>query len=185
MKDPKDMTVEEQKDFIAQELREAVRKFEGTVISPSTEVAMKAQVYRTLKYLRNIGHLRDAGETKVQSFGSLSEEDQVRMYDAYRAWRHMSGQPLHMFAGLTGDERRWLLSEVWTAPAHVLEEIRAANDGYLDWDLVRSHPLAVCTGHIEDPWTKVLVDFDVTPMYPLHQIKLKVEVESTEGSKEE
>lgn len=176
------MTPEEQQEFVEQELRKAMSSLEGRVlIDKNTEALVRTQVDRTLRHLRNMGHITEGSTLSVVTFGSLPPIEQERILRAYEHNKHLSGCLIDRFVHLSEDERRWLLTEGRRAPLGVdlaLRRQATDEDGYVDRDahaeLVRKHPASYTAGIIEDPKCKVLMDYTVTPVYPINCIKFDI-----------
>ena len=183
------MTPEEQQEFVAKELRMAMRKLEGRVlIGGDTEALVRTQVDRTLRHLRDMGHIAEGSTLRVVTFGSLLPIEQERILHMYRHNKHFNGQPIDRFAHFSEDERRWLLTERWVVPIGVdltLRKQATDEDGYVDWEehaeLVRAHPESCAVGDIENPECKVLMDYTVTPVYPINYIKVDITLEEKDG----
>jgi len=179
------MTEDELRAYVEQELRKVASCLEGKVnVGPQTEAILRTQTERTLKELRAQGHLAASSVNRVESFSSLPILEQARLFAMYRSLSKYNGERLSTLRPFfTDEEYRWIVRKEWRVPESVDAELReeATYDGVLDWetylDFVREHPDVYTVGFIEDPRSRMLLDFTVTPVYPIHYLKVEIKLE--------
>lgn len=175
--------------FIEDAVCRAVDKMQGANLNnPSTLAALSTQVERMFIHLRNLGQIGGGSVTCVICFEHLSAEDQARILAKYEdALESNACFPATFRAVLSDEEYRWLIREEWNAPAEVERALgaQASVDGLVDWekyyDLLRQHPEAYLLACVEHPADKVLMDYTVTPVYPINYIKFDIALEEKDG----
>jgi len=178
------MTKEEMTKFVEDAIREATDKMQGANLNnPSTLAALSTQAERVLGDLRKQGRIAAGSVTRVLSFEQLSIENRARLLAKYEEMRTANACFPDTFRMVLSDEEyRWLIREEWDAPAAVKEDLKARSSagGLVDWgtyyDLLGQHPEAFLVAYVEYPKGKVLVDFNITPAYPINYIKLDITI---------